>query len=204
MTTPAGIYIVDDEDAIRAALSWLLASRGLAATTYASAHEFLAHARAVPIAPPACLVLDVRMDGMSGLELFDTLRHEGLAPAMRVIFLTGHGDVPMAVESLKKGAFDFFEKPFNNNRLVDRIVEALADSRAHMLVHAERDRLRERLASLTAREREVMERIVAGKLNKLIADELGISMRTVEVHRANVFAKMGVRSAVELVQLLKL
>jgi len=203
MSTPGSIYIIDDEEAIRDALVWLLASRDLSANAFASAEEFLEHIRTHPVPLPACLVLDVRMEAMSGLELFDNLRNAGIAPDMRVIFLTGHGNVPMAVESLKKGAFDFFEKPFNNNRLVDRIVEALEESRARMQTRVAQDQVRDRLASLTAREREVMDLIVAGKLNKIIADDLGISMRTVEVHRANIFAKMGARSAVDLVQLLK-
>lgn len=203
MSTPGSIYIIDDEEPIRDALVWLLASRELSATAFASAEDFLAHVKTHPIPLPACLVLDVRMEAMSGLELFDALRGANIAPDMRVIFLTGHGNVPMAVESLKKGAFDFFEKPFNNNRLVDRIVEALEESRTRMQTRVAQEQVRDRLASLTTREREVMDLIVAGKLNKIIADDLGISMRTVEVHRANIFAKMGARSAVELVQLLK-
>lgn len=202
MTMDTQLFIVDDDDSIRDALVWLMSSRGLKASAFPNAESFLEHVRTVGIGGPACLLLDVRMGALSGLALFDSLRQSGLAPDLRVIFLTGHGDIPMAVESLKKGAWDFFEKPFNNNRLVDRVLEALADSEAAARSrHAAQER-RVRLASLTARELEVMERIVAGKLNKVIADELGITMRTVEVHRASIFTKMGAKSAVELVQLL--
>jgi two-component system response regulator DctR len=147
-----------------------------------------------------CLVLDVRMDGMSGLELFDRLLTRGCV--MPVIFLTGHGDVPLAVAALKKGAYDFIEKPFNDNELVNRVLEALAIDAAHRQNLANKASLESRLATLTAREREVMELILAGRLNKLIADELSIAVRTVEVHRARIFEKMRVRSAVELSQLL--
>lgn len=199
----AQLFIVDDDDSIRDALMWLMSSRGLKARAFPDAESFLDHARAVGIQAPACLLLDVRMGAMSGLALFDHLRQGGIAPDLRVIFLTGHGDIPMAVESLKKGAWDFFEKPFNNNRLVDRVLEALADSSAAAHSRLAAEERRARLNSLTAREVEVMERIVAGKLNKVIADELGITMRTVEVHRASIFTKMGAKSAVELVQLLK-
>ena len=139
------------------------------------------------------------MPDLNGVAVFDQLVARGLIARLPVIFLTGHGDVPMAVDSLKRGAFDFFEKPFDGNRLMDRVEEALALSRqagATALVQA-------RLASLSAREREVLDLILAGKMNKVIADQLGISMRTVEVHRAHVFDKMQVKTAVELAGLLK-
>jgi two-component system response regulator DctR len=145
------------------------------------------------------VLLDVRMPGMNGIAVFDQLVSRGLLPRLPVIFLTGHGDVPMAVDSLKRGAFDFFEKPFNDNDLMDRVEEALAASR-----HAgEAGAVRARLATLSAREREVLDLILAGKMNKVVADELGISMRTVEVHRAHIFDKMQVKTAVELAGLLK-
>jgi two-component system response regulator DctR len=147
-----------------------------------------------------CLVLDVRMGGMSGIELFDRL--QALGSALPVLFLTGHGDVPLAVAALKKGAFDFVEKPFNDNQLVDRVLEAMRQDEAR---HREREAeagIASRLAQLTAREREVMERVARGDPNKAIADELCIALRTVEVHRSRVFEKMGVRSAVELARLL--
>jgi two-component system response regulator DctR len=195
---PEGIaYLVDDDDAIRDALAWLLRTRGIASRAWASGDAFLADYRPTM---RGCLVLDIRMPGMSGPELNDRLRNLGCR--MPVIFLTGHGDVPQAVQAIKKGAFDFIEKPCNDNELADRVLAALE-------LDAELDRKQgtsatvdARLAQLTAREREVMERVLAGKYNKVIADEMNIAMRTVEVHRARVFEKMGVRSAVELARLL--
>ena len=141
----------------------------------------------------------MRMPDMSGALLFDTLAARGLTRRMPVIFLTGHGDVPMAVDSLKRGAFDFFEKPFNDNKLMDRVQEALQAS----LEAGDQAQVQARLASLSSREREVMDLILEGRMNKVIADMMGITMRTVEVHRAHLFAKMGVRTAVELARLLK-
>lgn len=193
----ATVYLVDDDEAIRDALGWLLQSRGLECRGYASAEDFLA--RWTP-ALAGCLLLDIRMNGMSGLQLFDKL-HE-LGNRLPVIFLTGHGDVPMAVSALKKGAFDFVEKPFDDNELVNRVLEAISCDTRRRAAEADNDSLRSRLDSLTARERQVMTLILAGKFNKVIADELNISMRTVEVHRANLFEKMGVRTAVELSQLM--
>lgn len=190
-------HLVDDDDAIRDALAWLLRSRGVASRAWASAEALLADYRDDM---RGCLVLDIRMDGMSGPELFAQLRAHGCR--MPVIFLTGHGDVPQAVQALKSGAFDFIEKPFNDNELADCVIDALklaADTDTRASSDASIDA---RLARLTGREREVMERVLAGKLNKVIADEMQIAMRTVEVHRARVFEKMGVRSAVELARLL--
>jgi two-component system response regulator DctR len=193
----AAVHIVDDDEAIRDALSWLLRSRGVKARAWGSAEGFLAEWSE---AMRGCLVLDVRMDGMSGVELFEQLLAQG--SRLPVIFLTGHGDVPLAVTALKKGAFDFVEKPFNDNDLVDRIVAAMRHD------DSQRERLESeasvaaRLAELTPRERQVMVRVLAGDYNKTIADALGIAVRTVEVHRARIFEKMGVRSAVELAQLL--
>ena len=190
-------YLVDDDDAIRDSLSWLLESRGLPCLSYPSAEDFLA---AWDPSLAGCLVLDIRMDGMSGPELFDILCERG--STLPVIFLTGHGDVPMAVSALKKGAFDFVEKPCNDNELVDRVIEALKLDENRRVAASDADSVNTLIARLTCREREVMELVLAGKLNKVIADELQISMRTVEVHRANLFEKMGVRTAVELAQLL--
>jgi two-component system response regulator DctR len=187
---------VDDDDAIRDALSWLLRSRGVAARAWASAEAFLAEWSEEL---RGCLVLDVRMEGMSGVELFDRLLARG--SRLPVIFLTGHGDVPLAVAALKKGAFDFVEKPFNDNDLVDRIVGAVRHDEALRQKRETEASVAARLAELTAREKQVMERVLAGDYNKMIADELGIAVRTVEVHRARIFEKMGVRSAVELAQL---
>ena len=191
------VFIVDDDEAIRDALSWLLQSRGVEAQGFESAETFL------NLWTPdmgGCLLLDIRMSGMSGLDLFDRLRE--VQARLPVIFLTGHGDVPMAVGALKKGARDFVEKPFNDNDLVDRVIEALEWDAQRRADEAGLAGLNARLEQLTARERQVMDLVLAGKLNKVIADELGITMRTVEVHRAHVFEKMGVKTAVELAQLL--
>lgn len=191
------VFIVDDDEAIRDALSWLLQSRGVEAEAFPSAEDFL---RQWHPDTAGCLLLDIRMSGMSGLDLFDRLR--AVQARLPVIFLTGHGDVPMAVGALKKGARDFVEKPFNDNDLVDRVIEALEWDAQRRAAEAAAADLTARLGQLTARERQVMDLVLAGKLNKVIADELGITMRTVEVHRAHVFEKMGVKTAVELAQLL--
>ena len=193
----AKVHIVDDDEAIRDALSWLLQSRNVQAETWASAEAFF---RAWTPAMAGCLLLDIRMEGMTGVELFDRLRDRGCR--LPVIFLTGHGDVPIAVSALKKGARDFVEKPFNDNELVDRIIDALAYDAEQRAKEAGQASVAARLVTLTQRERQVMDLVVAGKLNKVIADDLGISMRTVEVHRAHVFEKMGVKTAVELARLL--
>ena len=194
---PAVVHVVDDDGAIRDALAWLLGTRGLASRTWASAEAFLA---GHDPAAPGCLVLDIRMEGMSGIELFDALRAVG--STLPVIFLTGHGDVPLAVAALKKGAFDFVEKPSNDNQLVDLVIEALRRDLAGRSEKAAEAGVAARLESLTAREREVMDGVLRGLPNKAIADELGLAMRTVEVHRARLFEKMGVRSAVELSRVL--
>ena len=199
------VYLVDDEDVVRDALAWLLRSRRLLSEGFASADAFEKR-MAEQTAPlgaswpsaPSCLVLDVRMHGTSGLVLFERLAELGLLPLLPVIFLTGHGDVPSAVAAVKRGAFDFVEKPFSNNALVDRIEQALSLS-AQELGRRRGQRAKGRaLAELTEREREVMRLVVEGRPNKLIADALAISVRTVEVHRARVFEKMRVKSAVEL------
>ena len=205
------VYLVDDEEVLRDALAWLLRSRRLLSEAFASAEAFEAmldlnsarHGSRWPTAPSA-LLLDVRMPGMSGLALFDRLIERGLLPALPVIFLTGHGDVPSAVAAVKRGAFDFVEKPFSDNALVDRIEQALAASRAHLLSRQARDSVARAVAELTEREREVMHLMIDGKPNKLIADALSISVRTVEVHRARIFDKMGVKSAVALANLLRI
>lgn len=191
-------HLVDDDEAIRDALGWLLRSRNIAHASYDSAEGFLAswHPEL-----SGCVVLDMRMTGMSGLDCFDRLRELGCR--LPVIFLTGHGDVPLAVATLKKGAFDFFEKPFNNNDLATRIEEAMALDAQQRAASATVDSVNSRLAGLTTRERQIMTLVLAGKFNKIIADELNISMRTVEVHRANLFEKMQVKTAVELANLLK-
>ena len=190
-------HIVDDDAAVRDALQWLLRSRGVASRAWDSADGFLAAAGRDLC---GCLLLDVRMPGMSGIELFDRLR--AIDCRLPVIFLTGHGDVPMAVQALKDGAFDFVEKPYDDNALVDKVVGAMALDAKRSAREDSVNSVRNRLVQLTLREQEVMQQILAGKLNKVIADELGIAMRTVEVHRSHIFEKMGVRSAVELSQVL--
>ena len=191
-------HLVDDDEAIRDALSWLFKSRGLACTTYDCAESFLATWNPTLA---GCVILDMRMPGMSGLDCFDILQERN--SSMPVIFLTGHGDVPLAVATLKKGAFDFFEKPFNDNELVTRAEEAIALDTSQRMANATVDSVTARLSTLSTRERQVMEQVLLGKFNKVIADELNISMRTVEVHRANLFDKMKVKTAVELANLLK-
>ena len=195
------LHIVDDEEVIRDSLAWLAQSRGIAALAYDSGGAFLA-ALDAGIGFDAlgdCVLLDVRMPDISGGALFDVLTARALTQRLPVIFLTGHGELPMAVDTLKRGAFDFFEKPFNDNKLMDRVQEALAASQQAGAAAA----VETRLAALSAREREVLDLILAGKMNKVIADQLGISMRTVEVHRAHIFDKMNVKTAVELARLLK-
>lgn len=188
-------YIVDDDEAIRDSLSWLLQSRGLSCLAYSTAESFL---DVWDASFSGCILLDIRMEEMSGTELFERLLERGCS--MPVIFLTGHGDVPMAVSTLKNGAFDFVEKPCNDNDLVDRVIEALKLDESRRQAAASADSIKSRIGQLTTRERQVMELVLAGKLNKVIADELQISMRTVEVHRSSLFDKMEVRTAVELAQ----
>jgi two-component system, LuxR family, response regulator DctR len=206
-TEDALVFIVDDDAGVREALAWLLRSRRLPSQSFDSADafaEFLTASNS-PWHPtqPGCLLLDVRMPGMSGLALFEQLIERQLLDVLPVIFLTGHADVPTAVDSVKRGAFDFCEKPFSDNALVDRIEQALARS-AHTLQNLRtKQSLQHNLADLTDRERDVMHLVVEGLPNKLIADQLDISVRTVEVHRARVFDKMNVKSAVELANLLR-
>jgi two-component system response regulator DctR len=204
------VYLVDDEDVVREALAWLLRSRRLLSESFASAEAFEAmlDARQAPgraswPTAPSCLLLDVRMPGTSGLVLFERLGGRGLLDSLPVIFLTGHGDVPTAVSAVKRGAFDFVEKPFSDNALVDRVEQALTRSGEAILKRHGRERMQRALDELTDRERDVMRLVTEGRPNKLIADALNISVRTVEVHRARVFEKMDVKSAVELANLLR-
>ena len=207
----ATVYIVDDDASVREGMAWLLRTRRLLSVPFESAEHFLAELARLqtnwpePGQPPqvACLLLDVRMPGMSGLALFEHLLASGLAQAWPVIFLTGHADVPTAVDSVKRGAFDFCEKPFSDNALVDRVEQALALSHERLAARVQQRQLQQRLQELTERERDVMALVARGLPNKLIADELDISVRTVEVHRARVFDKMEVKSAVELANLLR-
>lgn len=190
------VHIVDDDAAIRDSLAWLFYSRGIATRTWSSGEAFL---DAWSPMLEGCILLDIRMQNMSGLEMFDHLQARGaLQP---VVFLTGHGDLPMAVDALKRGAVDFIEKPFNDNDLVDRMLDAIKHGRRQReqrLRALDRD---QKVATLSMREREVLEKILAGLLNKQVADELGVSMRTVEVHRARILEKMGARNVVELARL---
>lgn len=200
----ATVYIVDDDSGVRDALAWLLRTRRLPSEVFASAEDFDALlARGLKVTTPSCLLLDVRMPGMSGLALFDKLTGYGLLPILPVIFLTGHADVPTAVAAVKQGAFDFCEKPFSDNVLVDRIEQALASSAQALLQNDASSSMQTRLASLSEREKAVMQLVLDGLPNKLVADKLDISVRTVEVHRARVFDKMGVKSAVELANLMQ-
>ncbi len=204
------VYLVDDEDVVRDGLAWLLRSRRMISEGFSSAEAFetwLQPRTSPSSAPwpssPSCLLLDVRMPGMSGLVLFDRLVERGLPAVLPVIFLTGHGDVPTAVAAVKRGAFDFVEKPFSNNTLADRVEQALATSAAALRQRKAHQAVSRALAELTDRERDVMRLVIDGRPNKLIADALDISVRTVEVHRARVFEKMDVKSAVELANLLR-
>jgi two-component system response regulator DctR len=198
------VYIVDDDASVREALAWLLRSRRLHSEAFVSGDAFLDRVQAGE-APthPCCLLLDVRMPGTSGLALFETLVAREWVDRMPVIFLTGHADVPTAVAMVKRGAFDFCEKPFSDNALVDRIEQALAQSARVQADRRAQALLTARLQDLTQRECDVMALVAQGLPNKLIADQLDISVRTVEVHRARVFDKMGVKSAVELANLLR-
>ncbi len=187
------VHIVDDDAAIRDALAWLFASRGVSVHEWASGEAFLS---ALPLSDGECVILDVRMDGLSGPETFDRMRAAGCTAP--VIFLTGHADVPIAVQTLKAGAFDFVEKPFNDNQIVDAALAALAAGKSRVAGQQERRDIEDRLAGLSPREREVLDLMVEGFLNKQIAERLGIAMRTVEIHRSRVLTKMGARNAVDL------
>lgn len=188
------VYVVDDDAAVRDSLALLLKSVALAVESCESAVQFLAR-----VGPEAagCLVLDIRMPGMSGIELQQQLKQRGYE--LPIIFITGHGDVSMAVQAMREGALDFIEKPFRDQELLDRIYQALEADRTRRRAADETVHIRERFAGLTPREHEVMLRIARGQANKVIAIELGLSERTVEIHRAKVMHKTGARSLAELV-----
>jgi two-component system response regulator FixJ len=190
------VFIVDDDEAVRSSLRLLLKSVGLVPTALASAREFLDK---YDPAQPGCLVLDVRMPDMSGLELQEKLNLEGAV--IPVIFITGHGDVPMAVEAMRAGACDFLQKPFRDQDLIDRIQRALQKDHANRAALNERSLIRERSETLTPREREVLAMVTGGKPNKVMAAELGVSQRTIEIHRARVMEKMGASSLAQLVRM---
>jgi FixJ family two-component response regulator len=188
------VYLVDDDDAVRDSLGLLLRSIGLDFELYASALDFLEHYDAKR---HSCLVADIRMPGLSGLELQQRLNER--QAEVPIIFITGHGDVPMAVNAMKAGAADFVQKPFRDQDLIDRIHKALDKDKERRATRAEQDAIRARLALLTPRETEVMQRVVRGQANKVIAMDLGVSQRTVELHRARVMRKLKMRSLAELV-----
>jgi len=190
------VFIVDDDEAVRDSLQWLMRSVGLTVETFPSAHDFLT--RYQPDRP-GCLVLDIRMPGMSGLDLQEQLADEGVQ--IPVIFITGHGDVPIAVRALKAGAIDFIEKPFKDQALLDSVQRAIALDEEQRVEHGVQADISARLQRLTPREREVMEMVVAGKANKVIAIDLGVTQKTVEAHRAKVMEKMEARSLSELVKM---
>ncbi len=190
------VIVIDDDEAVRSSLKLLLRSVKLPVTVYGSAQEFLPK---YSIDQPGCLVVDVRMPGMSGLELQQQLNLRGAM--IPVIFITGHGDISMAVEAMRHGAFDFLPKPFRDQDLLDRVQRALekdAENRRHM---AKADRIRELFDSLTPREREVLELVTQGKPNKIMAADLGVSQRTIEIHRARVMEKMNAHSLAQLVRM---
>ncbi len=200
MTEPLSsplVHIVDDDDAIRDALSWLFATRRVDTRTWSSGEAFL---QAITPETQGCILLDIRMGGISGLEVFERLRQ--MHSDLPVIFLTGHGDLPLAVNALKQGAADFIEKPFNDNDLVDRVLEVLRSYQASQAERASEDALERRLETLSQREREVLGLALEGRLNKQIAEELNITMRTVEVHRARALEKMQARTLLELARVL--
>jgi two-component system, LuxR family, response regulator FixJ len=188
------IYLVDDDEAVRDSLGILFNSIGLEHEAYSSALEFLQHYAPVR---HSCLVADIRMPGLSGLELQQRLNEQHAE--IPIIFITGHGDVPMAVTAMKSGAADFVQKPFRDQDLIDRIHKALGRDRERRVSRAEENEIRARIALLTPRESEVMQRVVRGQANKVIAMDLGVSQRTVELHRARVMRKLKMRSLAELV-----
>ncbi len=192
----AVVYVVDDDEAVRDSLALLLESVELPCRTFASAAEFL---ETHDPDQHSCLVADIRMPGMSGLDLQEELNRR--SSTIPILFITGHGDVPMAVDAMKSGALDFIQKPFRDQELLDRIHQALESDEKHREENRELSETRDRLERLTARETEVMHRVVQGQANKVIAMDLGVSQRTVEIHRARVMQKMGARSLAQLVRM---
>ena len=197
VTSQPTVFVVDDDEAVRGSLKLLLKSIGLAAMAYPSAPEVLAAYR---IEQAGCLILDIRMPGMSGLELQQQLNGRGAA--IPVVFISGHGDIPMAVEAMQHGAFDFLQKPFRDQDLIDRVQRAMERDAASRDQLRQLGRIQERLDSLTAREREVLGLMILGKRNKVMAGDLGVSQRTVEIHRARVMEKMEARSLAQLVRMM--
>ena len=190
------VFLVDDDEAVRDSLGLLMKSVALASRSYASANDFLAE---YDPDCPGCLILDIRMPGMSGMELQQKLID--MRAILPIIFITGHGDIPMAVEAMQRGAVDFIPKPFRDNELLDRINQALEDDRKNRDSLVEREEVEKRIEKLTPREKQVLELVVQGKANKVIAGDLEVSQRTVEIHRARVMEKMQVRSLAQLVRI---
>ena len=193
---PPTVFVIDDDEAVRTSLRLLLKSVGLPVETFASAQEFLDQ---YDEDRAGCLVLDIRMPGISGLELQQHLNERN--SIMPIVFITGHGDVPMAVEAMQAGAVDFIQKPFRDQDLIDRINRALDKDRDMRSELRERDEIRRRMLQLTPREREVLDLVTQGKANKVIAGDLNVSQRTVEIHRARVMEKMGAGSLAHLVRM---
>lgn len=189
------VYIVDDDEDIREGFSLLLETVGQRHEVYSSAIEFL---ESFHVEMSGCLVLDIRMPRMSGLELQQKLSEEG--SVLPVIFITGHGDIPMAVEAMRRGALDFVRKPFREQNVLDRINEALDLDAGKRKILLDRQQVLDRMGNLSEREREVLELVALGRMNKVVAADLGISERTVEVHRANVMKKLGVETLAQLVR----
>ena len=190
------VYVVDDDEAVRDSLQWLLEGKDYRVRCFESAESFLSRYDAREV---ACLIVDIRMGGMTGLELQTRLIEVG--SPLPIVFITGHGDVPMAVDSMKKGAMDFIQKPFKEDQLVtlvERMLDQAKDSFAEFQSAASREAL---MARLTLRETQVLERIVAGRLNKQIADDLGISIKTVEAHRANIMEKLNANTVADLLKI---
>jgi FixJ family two-component response regulator len=190
------VFVVDDDEAVRDSLRWLLEANGYRVQCFSSAEQFL---DAYQPSQLGCLILDVRMSGMSGLELQEKLIAEN--SSLPIIFVTGHGDVPMAVSTMKKGAMDFIEKPFDEAELRKLVERMLERARTESSTAQQQRAAAERLSKLTAREHQVLERIIAGRLNKQIADDLGISIKTVEAHRANIMEKLNVNTVADLLRL---
>lgn len=190
------VHVVDDDEGVRQSLSFLLGCSDIPTRTYESAMQFL---KAVPAMERGCIITDVRMPEMSGLELVARLKSMGVNDP--VIVITGHADVPMAIEALHKGVSDFIEKPFSDEAILLAVRSALAKQQSRVEIQVERDEIHRRLATLSGREREVMEGLILGKANKVIAYDLDISARTVEVYRANVMTKMSARTLSELVRM---
>ena len=195
--SPPTVFVVDDDDAVRDSLKLLVKSVGLPVITFATAQGFLGAYRPEQ---PGCLILDIRMPGMSGLELQQQLNLRGAV--IPVVFISGHGDIPMAVEAMQHGAFDFLQKPFRDQDLIDRIQKAMEKDAASRDQLRELGRIKQRVDSLTTREREVLGLMTLGKQNKVMAGDLGVSQRTIEIHRARVMEKMEARSLAQLVRMM--